>query len=406
MVKLGELASVKGGKRMPAGTALTSQRTRHPYLRIVDFRDGTVDMSDLQFVPNDVFPQISRYVISTSDLYISIVGTVGVVGLIPRELEGANLTENAAKICDIDESKMDRRYLGYFLRSEVGQGAIRSLTVGSTQPKLALFRIEQIAVPCPPLSEQRGVADTLQALDFRIALLRETNATLEAIAQGLFKSWFVDFDPVRAKQQGLAPAGTDKATAALFPDCFDESATLLCPFGWRTGKVDDLLELAYGKALKATDRVAGDVPVYGSGGLTGFHNEPLITGPSVIVGRKGTVGSLYWEDRPCFPIDTVFYIRPKSPLTFCFYQLAVLGLDGMNTDGAVPGLNRNNVYRLPVVIPPLSVLAAFDDLVGALRRRVFANEVQAQTLATLRDTLLPRLISGQLRLPEAEALAA
>ena len=76
----------------------------------------------------------------------------------------------------------------------------------------------------------------------------------------------------------------------------------------------------------------------------------------------------------------------------------------MNTDGAVPGLNRNNVYRLPVVIPPLSVLAAFDDLVGALRRRVFANEVQAQTLTTLRDTLLPRLISGQLRLPAAHAV--
>jgi type I restriction enzyme S subunit len=84
-------------------------------------------------------------------------------------------------------------------------------------------------------------------------------------------------------------------------------------------------------------------------------------------------------------------------------QLGVLGLEGMNTDGAVPGLNRNNVYRLPVVISPLPVLAAFDDLAANLRSKIFANETQAQILATLRDTLLPRLISGQLRLPEAEA---
>ena len=244
----------------------------------------------------------------------------------------------------------------------------------------------------------------LNALDDRIALLRETNATLEAIAQALFKSWFVDFDPVRAKSQGLAPAGMDEATAALFPDSFEDSALGPVPRAWGTGKVEDLLELAYGKALKAADRVAGDVPVYGSGGVTGLHNCALVDSPTVVVGRKGTVGSLYWEDRPCFPIDTVFYVRARVPLTFCFYQLRVLGLEGMNTDGAVPGLNRNNVYRLAVVIPPPPVLAAFDELAANLRSKIFANETEAQTLATLRDTLLPRLISGQLRLPEAEAI--
>ena len=295
----------------------------------------------------------------------------------------------------------DARFVYYFFLAHASD--LSALDVGSANPTLNRNHVHPMVVMWPGLNEQREIATVLRALDDRIALLRETNATLGAIAQALFKSWFVDFDPVLAKQQGLAPAGMDEATAALFADCFDESATLLCPLGWRNGKVEDLLELAYGKALKATDRVAGDVPVYGSGGLTGFHIEPLIAGPNVIVGRKGTVGSLYWEDRPCFPIDTVFFLRPKVPLTFCFCQLSVLGLDGMNTDGAVPGLNRNNVYRLPVVIPAPSVLTAFDDLVGALRRSIFSNEMRAQTLTTLRDTLLPRLISGQLRLPEAQA---
>lgn len=161
------------------------------------------------------------------------------------------------------------------------------------------------------------------------------------------------------------------------------------------------MELSYGKALKANNRIAGEVPVYGSGGVTGRHNESLVDGPSVIVGRKGTVGSLYWEDQPFFPIDTVFYARSSAPMTYCFYLLKTLGLSDMNTDAAVPGLNRSNVYRLMVPHAPETVLSAFDDVTRVIRDSIFRNQQQAQTLATLRDTLLPRLISGQLRLPEA-----
>ncbi|MDE2565569.1 MAG: restriction endonuclease subunit S [Burkholderiales bacterium] len=280
---------------------------------------------------------------------------------------------------------------------------INSMDSGSAIPSTSREEFYKLPVLLPPIDEQQAISTALGTLDDRIALLRETNTTLEAIAQALFKSWFVDFEPVRAKQQGLVPAGMDEGTAALFPDSFEASALGPVPRAWSRGKVEDLLELAYGKALKATDRVAGDVPVYGSGGVTGLHSCALVDSPTVVVGRKGTVGSLYWEDRPCFPIDTVFYVRARVPLTFCFYQLRVLGLEGMNTDGAVPGLNRNNVYRLAVVIPPPPVLAAFDELAANLRSKIFSNETQAQTLATLRDTLLPRLISGQLRLPEALA---
>ena len=247
---------------------------------------------------------------------------------------------------------------------------------------------------------QKNSASILSAIDARIDLLRKTNTTLEAIAQALFKSWFVDFDPVRAKQDGREPEGMDADTAALFPDSFEESELGLIPKVWRVEKVQQLLELAYGKALKASDRIAGAIPVYGSGGITGYHNEALVVMPSIIVGRKGTVGSLYWEDQPFFPIDKVFYVKTEEPLTYCFYQLQRLGLEDMNTDGAVPGLNRNNVYRLPIVLPPHEVLMAFDAIVLVLRQKICINLEQGQTLATLRDTLLPRLISGQLRVPE------
>jgi restriction endonuclease S subunit len=257
-LKIGEFAKVKGGKRMPSGTALTPQKTTHPYLRIVDFKDGTIDCSNLQYVPEGVFPQISRYVISSADLYISIVGTVGLVGTIPEHLDGANLTENAAKICEIDKARIDQRFLGYFLRSKLGQGAIKSLTVGSTQPKLALFRIEQIEVPCPSLDEQKQIASLLGALDDRINLLRETNTLLEQIAQTIFKSWFVDFDPVRAKQEGRQPEGIDEETAALFPDSFEESELGMVPRGWKV--------MAF---LDACDLLGGAQPPAST-----FKNEP------------------------------------------------------------------------------------------------------------------------------------
>ncbi|MFQ1801561.1 restriction endonuclease subunit S [Aeromonas veronii] len=297
---------------------------------------------------------------------------------------------------------LDNAYLLYLLQTEEMQDQLKSRATGTTVLGIKQSELRKVRVKVPPFDLQQSVAGALKTLDDRIALLRETNATLESIAQTLFKSWFVDFDPVHARARGEQPVGLAPEVAALFPDSFEESDWGKIPKGWTIGRVEDLMELAYGKALKATARIDGPIPVYGSGGITGYHNESLVNGPSIIVGRKGTVGSLYWEDLPFFPIDTVFYVKTQKPQTYCFYLLQRLGLKDMNTDAAVPGLNRNNVYRLQVLIPPEEVLAAFDNIASVLRHRIFSNNQQSQTLANLRDTLLPRLISGQLRLPDAE----
>lgn len=250
------------------------------------------------------------------------------------------------------------------------------------------------------------------------------------MAQAIFKSWFVDFDPVKAKiaakAEGRDPlraamsaisgkAGDEldalppeqyeqlAATAALFPDEMVESELGEIPGGWAAQRVGSVLELVYGKALKSTDRQEGTVPVYGSGGITGYHNKPLVPHGSVIVGRKGTVGSLYWEDEPFFPIDTTYYVRPLiAPLTFCYYAMQTLGLEKMNTDAAVPGLNRENVYRLELVLPASGILQIFDLKVTALRKFVRANSDANEALADLRDTLLPKLLSGELSVDELD----
>jgi type I restriction enzyme S subunit len=399
---------------------------------------GGWGMSSLQYVPDDVFPQIARYVISERDLYISIVGTIGLVGAVPKELSGANLTENAAKICELDESRVDGRYLGYFLRSEVGQAAIRALTVGSTQPKLALFRIAQIEVPCPPLSEQRSIATLLAALDDRITLLRETNATLEAIAQALFKSWFVDFDPVRARMEGRAPEGMDEATAALFPDGLEESALGLVPKGWRMVPFGQLLCHTIGgdwgsdSAEEKNDtRVAiirgTDIPDLQSGGASRvplrytsakkLATRKLEDGDIVLEVSGGskdqptgralylTSGLLSQFDCPVEPASFCRLLRPNTKdigillsqhLTFIYAQGKTWEYQNQST-GIANFQTTHFLEKELVAIPPDDLLKAFAEVVRALIERIHLTQIRE--LATLRDTLLPRLISGQLRLP-------
>jgi len=266
--------------------------------------------------------------------------------------------------------------------------------------------IESLRIPAPQrVSDQWRIAETLGALDDKIELNRRMSETLEAMARAIFQDWFVDFGPTRAKMEGHEPYLAPEIWA-LFPDALVDSEIGRLPSGWSQERLDEVLELSYGKALRARDRVPGSVPVYGSGGITGYHNVALVEGPSVIVGRKGTVGSLYWEGEPFHPIDTVFYVNPKDgvPLTYCYYLLQNLGLRDMNTDAAVPGLNRNNAYRLTFPWGPSELLKQFDSIVSGLRDKIQLHKDESRTLAKLRDLLLPKLMSGEIRVGEADAL--
>jgi type I restriction enzyme, S subunit len=163
----------------------------------------------------------------------------------------------------------------------------------------------------------------------------------------------------------------------------------------------DALELAYGKALKAADRRPGDIPVYGSNGRVGWHDEALSSGPGVVVGRKGNPGTVTWVAGDRFSaIDTTFYVVPRSPgvpMRWIFHALGELSLGGLAADSAVPGVNREIIYHTPLVLPPSDRLLAFDAAVDPLWRRVRANESESSTLAALRDLLLPKLLSGEVR---------
>ncbi|MFH6572839.1 restriction endonuclease subunit S [Aeromonas caviae] len=294
---------------------------------------------------------LERYALEPGDVVLAMDRPWIPAGLKVAQVQAADtpsyLVQRVARIRPA--SREDCSFLFALLSTPEFESYIQNVTTGTAVPHISAKQILDFEFRLPPAYVRAKVGEIVAALNERITLLRETNTTLEAIAQALFKSWFVDFDPVHARARGEQPAGLAPEVAALFPDSFEESDLGKIPKGWTIGRVEDLMELAYGKALKATARIDGPIPVYGSGGITGYHNESLVNGPSIIVGRKGTVGSLYWEDLPFFPIDTVFYVKTQKPQTYCFYLLQRLGLKDMNTDAAVPGLNRNNVYRLQVL---------------------------------------------------------
>ncbi len=293
---------------------------------------------------------------------------------------------------------LDNDFLLCALQSDFVQHQLESRASGSTVKGIKQSELRKVSLPIPPLHQQKKISQVLKSLSNKLVCNTQTNQILEQMAQAIFKSWFVDFDPVKAKMNGGQPEGMDAATASLFPEKLVESELGLIPEGWKPKQLKDILELAYGKALKKTDRVEGNVPVYGSGGLTGYHNQILVEGPGIIVGRKGTVGSVYWEPKAFYPIDTVFYVKPKAgySLKYCHLVLQNLGLKNMNTDAAVPGLNRNNAYRLDVIIPNEAVLDKFNIIMQSFQLLIDANNAQNTNLSLLRDTLLPELLSGKI----------
>jgi type I restriction enzyme S subunit len=242
------------------------------------------------------------------------------------------------------------------------------------------------------VKEQQAIACILGALDDKIELNRRMNKTLEETARAIFKSWFVDFDPVRAKAACHAPLGLKPEIATLFPDSFEESELGNIPKGWHVYPLGDVCEFVYGKAMKASDRIPGPVAVMGSNGQVGWHNVPLVKGPGVVVGRKGNPGIVTWVYRDFYPIDTTFYVAPNTQtvtLTYLFEAIMRLGLPGLSADSAVPGLNRNIAYMSRILVPDPGVLRAFDQQAITLYQRQFQADEQSCTLAGVRDFLLP-----------------
>jgi type I restriction enzyme S subunit len=289
-----------------------------------------------------------------------IIGRKGTVGAVHYSNEPFFPIDTTFYVEETENS--DIRFIYYLLRSIGLEHMNSDSAVPGLNRKAAHKRI--INVP-ESLSEQRAIAGILGALDDKIELNRRMNRTLESMARAVFREMMKD-EGGRMKVE----------------------------------KLGDICEFAYGKGLKEDERQIGSIPVYGSNGQIGWHNEHLVKGPGIVVGRKGNPGIVTWVQNDFFPIDTTFYVvlkKPRTSLYWLYYTLDFLNLPDLAADSAVPGLNRNIAYMSDVDYPSEDMMHKFDAFVMPIFNKIDANEKESRALASLRDSLLPKLMRGEVR---------
>ncbi|EHL24679.1 restriction modification system DNA specificity subunit [Acidovorax sp. NO-1] len=336
---------------------------------------------------------------------------------------------NLSIVVSPDIEKVSRKFLYWALKAS----DTHALRTGSAQAQIVIGSLENFSLKIPSdRSYQDSVASLLDGLEDRITLLRETNATLEAIAQALFKSWFVDFEPARAKMEGRTPEGMDEATAALFPDGFETSELGEVPRGWRSATMEDVSIVGIGKTPPRKEQhwfsedsndvrwvSIRDMGICGTYASTTNEfltaeavdkfNVRRVPDNTVLMSFKMTIGRVAITDGEMTTNEAIAHFRldPASQLSTEFIYLHLRQFDFSrlsSTSSIADAVNSKTVRQIPILVPSREVATAFQEKIGVVFEMLKSNEQQAQTLATLRDALLPRLISGQLRLPEAQAL--
>lgn len=409
-----------------------------PVLKVKDFGNLTI-------MPTADLDELSLQAISLSqDQYLKVGDTLivrsnGNGTLVGRALFVKNLTKPAtfSGFCirfRPDPNMIDPQFAAYFIRSPFCRQRFTSFGSGTGIQNLNQETISNVELSRPPLTEQRAIARILGALDDKIELNRRMNRTLEALAQAIFKSWFVDFDPVVAKREGRKPFGMDDATAALFPAHFQETEMGPIPAGWKTaniGKIADIIDclhskkpdrLTCGKLLLQLNNIRDD-------GLLDLADAYLISqdnydkwvsrmeaqqGDCVItnVGRVGAVAQIPPRVKAAMGRNMTG-LRCRASYPFPTFLIECLLSDPMRdeitnkTDAGtiLEALNVKNIPLLRIVLPSKSILNAFEKRIRPIRAKIEQNYNLSLVIERLRDTLLPQLLSGELRVGQAEKMA-
>ncbi|WP_457353521.1 restriction endonuclease subunit S [Roseateles sp. P5_D6] len=358
---------------------------------LCDVIRGT-DFADLH-APGIELPQrwipehlVARKALAADDILIETAGgtakqSTGRTALITKEFLASRggrpvLCSSFARHLRVDPAKAHTIYLYYVLQALYGSGYMGVFNLqhtGVARFQFTAFRTKT-RLTLHESAAQPRIAATLKSYDDLIANNQRRIALLESMAEEIYREWFV-----RMRFPGYE-------RAEFFAGR---------PVAWQPRRLGQVLQLRYGKALPEGQRVPGPYRVYGSAGVVGTHSEALVTKPSIVVGRKGNVGSIFWASKPFYPIDTVYYVESELPLIYLRFLLA--GMNFINSDAAVPGLNREQAYANEVLLPQDSLLSRFEEVVGPLYRQLGALEDQVACLGSTRDALLPRLISGKLR---------
>jgi type I restriction enzyme, S subunit len=419
-----------------------------PIIRVNNFNDGRIELADLMKISPEIETKYSRTRLVGGEVLITLVGSVGQVAVAPVTVAGFNVARAVAVIHPIDG--ISPSWIAICLRSPLSQHLLVSRANTTVQTTINLKDLRALPLPIPPKEERDQVESLITTLDDRIALLRETNATLEAMAQALFKSWFVDFDPVHANagtKQMINPASSpsdfvgDPAAPldsrlrgnddllppelqTLFPATFTASPQGLVPEGWSRRALDEIAEYLNGLALqKFPPTGENDLPVIKiaqlrkgdtvGADLAGRNIKPeyIVQDGDVLFSWSGSLEVEIWCGGEGALNQHLFKVTSKEyPKWFYYlwtsYHLANFKLIAASKATTMGHIQRKHLTEAMTVVPSVAVLNAANEAFNPMIEQLINNALQIRNLATLRDTLLPRLISGQLRLPEAEAALA
>lgn len=360
--RLGEIATFYNGRAYKNEEFLL---TGTPIVRIQNLTgEGKTVFSDLNLEPN-------KY-IDKGDLIYAWSATFG-----PYLWKGEkSIYHYHIWKIECKENLLDKYYFYYTLKhisDRLKSGGNGTLFVHITKGFMESFEID-----IPNISIQRKTASILSSLDDAIELNQQINKTLEEMAKAIFKEWFVDFN---------FPNSTGK---------FLETEIGKIPVGWKVGKLNEVLEIKYGKDHKHLE--SGEIPVYGSGGIMRYADKALYEFESILIPRKGTLSNLFYINKPFWSVDTMFYTKFKLANSgkYLFHLLQSLNLATMNVGSAVPSLTTEVLNNIQIAIPTKEVLLKFEEVVSSLFEQIEQNIEENQSLINLRDTLLPKLMKGEI----------
>ena len=383
--------------------------------------------SDCMFITSEKDTLLRKGKLARNDVILTTRGTVGNTAYFDDSVPFDHMRINSGMvILRAQMPALQPRYLYFFVRSALFHSQVSALTTGSAQPQLPIRDINKIEIPIPPPEMQRTIAHILGTLDDKIELNRRMNATLEEMARALFKSWFVDFDPVRAKMEGRDTALPGEI-ADLFPDGFEASAVGEVPKGWRVAVIGDAVRAVGGTTPSTKEPLFWDGEIsFATPKDLAPLSDPILLGTE----RRVTEAGLRQIGSGLLPKGTVL-MSSRAPIGYlAITEIPVAvnqGFIAMICDGPLPNhyvlqwarqnietivgnangttfleISKANFRPIQVLVPSSSVLVAFVAQVDSLHRRIVCNLEESHTLAALRDTLLPKLISGAVRLGDAE----
>ncbi len=359
--KIGSGATPTGGDNSYKAEGISLIRSQN----VLDFQ---FSYNGLAFIDDEQADALRNVTVENGDVLLNITGdSVARVCKVPEKVLPARVNQHVA-IIRANKEQLDCDYLLYDLQAK--KDYLLSISeIGATRRALTKGMIEKLDLTIPDLPEQKTIALILSSLDDKIDLLHRQNKTLEALAETLFRQWFME----EAEE------------------------------GWETGTLGDVIELIYGKGLKEEIRSGSGFPVVGSSGVVGYHSDFLVEGPGIVIGRKGTLGKVVYLFENFFPIDTTYFIKSKVNSVGLFYEyflLKTLNFEDMNSDSAVPGLNRELALSTEIKIAPFDKLKQYNNYCASLFEKLKQNNSQIRTLTCLRDTLLPKLMSGEVRVKD------